>query len=97
MNSLHYKNAYNSIFNQMPSWKQKAIIEDSEKNKMTGLLTDFIAKVIETAEKEFENHSLMNEELKKMENKGIINKKTFNQSTETKKKSSNTKLKNKEK
>ena len=63
MNSIHYKNAYNSIFNQMPSWKQNAIKEYSEKNKMSGLLTDFISKVIETAEKEFENQSLMVKEL----------------------------------
>jgi hypothetical protein len=97
MNSLHYKTAYNNILNQMPKWKQLAIKEDTKRNNMSGILTEFLAKVIETAEKEFENQSLMNEQLKKMESKGIINKKTFNESTETKKKSPSTKLKNKEK
>ena len=97
MNSLHYKTAYNNILNQMPKWKQLAIKEDTERNNMSGILTEFLAKVIETAEKEFENQSLMNEQLKKMESKGIINKKTFNESTETKKKTPSTKLKNKEK
>ena len=96
MNSLHYKTAYNNILNQMPKWKQVAIKEDSERNNMSGILTDFLAKVIETAEKEFENHSLMNEELKKMESKGIVDKKSFNKSTVVKKPSSR-KLKNKEK
>lgn len=96
MNSLHYKTAYNNILNQMPKWKQVAIKEDSERNNMSGILTDFLAKVIETAEKEFENHLLMNEELKKMESKGIVDKKSFNKSTVVKKHSSK-KLKNKEK
>lgn len=81
----------------MPKWKQSAIKEDSERNNMSGILTEFLVKVIETAEKEFESHSLMNEQLKKMESKGIVDKKTFNESTETKKKSPPTKLKNKEK
>ncbi len=81
----------------MPKWKQSAIKEDTTRNNMSGLLIDFIAKVIETAELEYENHSLMNAELEKMENKGIVNKKTYNQSTETKNKTSKTKLKNKEK
>ena len=97
MNSLHYKNAYNNILSQMPKWKQLAIKEDSQRNNMSGILTEFIAKVIETAEKEYENHSLMTEQLKKMESKGIVDKKTFNKSTETKKKTSSTKIKNKEK
>ena len=81
----------------MPKWKQLAIKEDSQRNNMSGILTEFIAKVIEIAEKEYENHSLMNEQLKKMESNGIVDKKTFNKSTETKKKTSSTKLKNKEK
>ena len=97
MNSLHYKNAYNNILSQMPKWKQLAIKEDSQRNNMSGILTEFIAKVIEIAEKEYENHSLMTEQLKKMESKGIVDKKTFNKSTETKKKTSSTKIKNKEK
>lgn len=80
----------------MPKWKQLAIKEDTERNNMSGIMTEFLAKVIETAEKEYEDHSLMNEQLKKMESKGIVDKKTFNKSTETKKMSS-TKLKNKEK
>ena len=81
----------------MPKWKQLAIKEDSQRNNMSGILTEFIAKVIEIAEKEYENHSLMTEQLKKMESKGIVDKKTFNKSTETKKKTSSTKIKNKEK
>ena len=81
----------------MPKWKQLAIKEDSQRNNMSGILTEFIAKVIEIAEKEYENHSLMNEQLKKMESNGIVDKKTFNKSIETKKKTSSTKLKNKEK
>ena len=97
MNSLHYKNAYNNILSQMPKWKQLAIKEDSQRNNMSGILTEFIAKVIEIAEKEYENHSLMNEQLREMESKGIVDKKTFNKSTETKKKTSSTKIKNKEK
>ena len=97
MNPLNYKTAYNNVLNQMPKWKQSAVKEDSERNNMSGILTEFLAKVIETAEKEFESHSLMNEQLKKMESKGIVDKKTFNESTETKKKSPSTKLKNKEK
>lgn len=96
MNSLHYKTAYNNILNQMPKWKQLAIKEDTARNNMSGILTEFLAKVIETAEKEYEDHSLMNEQLKNMESKGIVDKKTFNKSTETKKPIS-TKLKNKEK
>ena len=80
----------------MPKWKQLAIKEDTERNNMSGIMTEFLAKVIETAEKEYEDHSLMNEQLKKMESKGIVDKKTFNKSTETKKIPS-TKLKNKEK
>jgi hypothetical protein len=80
----------------MPKWKQLAIKEDTERNNMSGIMTEFLAKVIETAEKEYEDHSLMNEQLKKMESKGIVDKKTFNKSTETKKTPS-TKLKNKEK
>lgn len=80
----------------MPKWKQLAIKEDTARNNMSGILTEFLAKVIETAEKEYEDHSLMNEQLKKMESKGIVDKKTFNKSTETKKPIS-TKLKNKEK
>ncbi len=78
----------------MPKWKQLAIKEDTERNNMSGIMTEFLAKVIETAEKEYEDHSLMNEQLKKMESKGIVDKKTFNKSTETKKTPS-TKLKNK--
>lgn len=80
----------------MPKWKQLAIKEDTARNNMSGILTEFLAKVIETAEKEYEDHSLMNEQLKNMESKGIVDKKTFNKSTETKKPIS-TKLKNKEK
>ena len=97
MNSLNYKTAYNNVLNQMPKWKQLAIKEDTKRNNMSGILSEFLAKVIETAEKEFESHSLMNEQLKKMESKGIVDKKTFNESTETKNKSTSTKLKNKEK
>lgn len=96
MKSLHYKNAYNNIFNQMSRWKQLAIKEDSERNNMSGLLTDFIAKVIETAEKDFENHSLMIEEIEKMESKGIVDKNSFEESS-NKKKTKSPKLKNKDK
>lgn len=54
MTSEYYKNAYNNILNSMPKWKQIAIKEDSLNNNMSGILTEFLAKVIEQAEKDFE-------------------------------------------
>lgn len=54
MTAEYYENAYNSILNTMPKWKQIAIKEDSINNNMSGILTEFLAKVIEQAEKDFE-------------------------------------------
>jgi len=53
MTSKQYKDTYNRKFNELPKWKQLAIKEDSQNNKWSGLLTDFIKGVIETAEKEY--------------------------------------------
>lgn len=95
MQSIHYKNAYDNIFNQMPKWKQLAIKQDSEKNNMSGLLMDFIDKVIETAEKEFESQSIIEAESQKTKSQNTVNKKKSDNSI--KKKSVSKKLKNKEK
>ena len=54
MTAKHYKDAYVKLLNELPKWKQLAIKEDSIKNKWSGILTEFIANVIITAEKEFE-------------------------------------------
>lgn len=47
-----YRNTYNKLFDELPSWKKCAIQEDSKLNKRSGLLVDFLAQVIYTAEKE---------------------------------------------
>jgi hypothetical protein len=39
----------------LPRWKKLAIVEDSERNNWSGLLTEFIKAVIEEAEKEYAN------------------------------------------
>jgi hypothetical protein len=39
----------------LPRWKKLAIVEDSERNNWSGLLTEFIKTVIEEAEKEYAN------------------------------------------
>lgn len=53
MTAKQYKDTYNRMFNELPKWKQLAIKEDSLNNKWSGLLTDFVKGVIETAEKEY--------------------------------------------
>lgn len=53
MTAKQYQDTYNRKFNELPKWKQLAIKEDSINNKWSGLLTDFIKGVIETAEKEY--------------------------------------------
>jgi hypothetical protein len=53
MTLKQYKDTYNKKFNELPKWKQLAIKEDSTNNKQSGILTDFVKDVIETAEKEF--------------------------------------------
>lgn len=55
MTSSFYKTVYQRKFNELPRWKRLAIVEDSENNKWSGLLTDFIKSVIEEAEKEYAN------------------------------------------
>lgn len=55
MTSSFYKTVYQRKFNELPKWKQLAIVEDSQKNHWSGLLTDFIKGVIEEAEKEYLN------------------------------------------
>ena len=55
MTASFYKTVYQRKFNEMPRWKKLAIVEDSEKNNWSGLLTDFIKSVIEEAEKEYAN------------------------------------------
>jgi len=53
MTAKQYQDTYNRKFNELPKWKQLAIKEDSINNKWSGLLTDFVKGVIETAEKEY--------------------------------------------
>lgn len=53
MTAKQYQDTYNRKFNELPKWKQLAIKEDSLNNKWSGLLTDFVKGVIETAEKEY--------------------------------------------
>ena len=55
MTASFYKTVYQRKFNEMPRWKKLAIVEDSENNHWSGLLTDFIKAVIEEAEKEYAN------------------------------------------
>ena len=45
-----YQSAYDNIYNNYPQWKKTAIREDIKNNYQSGLLTEFIKKVIETAE-----------------------------------------------
>ena len=54
MTSKQYKDTYNRLFNELPKWKQIAVKEDSVANKWSGILTEFVANVIYTAEKEFD-------------------------------------------
>ena len=55
MTASFYKTVYQRKFKEMPSWKRLAIVEDSNRNNWSGLLTDFIKSVIEEAEKEYAN------------------------------------------
>lgn len=55
MTASFYKTVYQRKFNELPRWKKLAIVEDSEKNNWSGLLTEFIKTVIEEAEKDFAN------------------------------------------
>ena len=55
MTASFYKTVYQRKFNEMPRWKKLAIVEDSERNHWSGLLTDFVQAVIEEAEKEYAN------------------------------------------
>lgn len=55
MTASFYKTVYQRKFNEMPRWKKLAIVEDSEKNNWSGLLSDFIKSVIEEAEKDYAN------------------------------------------
>ena len=55
MTASFYKTVYQRKFNELPRWKKLAIVEDSERNNWSGLLTEFIKAVIEEAEKEYAN------------------------------------------
>ena len=55
MTASFYKTVYQRKFNEMPRWKKMAIVEDSENNHWSGILTDFVKAVIEEAEKEYAN------------------------------------------
>jgi hypothetical protein len=55
MTSSFYKTVYQRKFNELAKWKQLAIVEDSERNNWSGLLTEFIKSVIEEAEKDYAN------------------------------------------
>jgi len=54
MTPSFYKTVYQQKFNELPKWKQLAIVEDSEKNHWSGILTEFIKGVIEEADKSFD-------------------------------------------
>jgi hypothetical protein len=47
MTSSFYKTVYRRKFNELPKWKQLAIVEDSENNHWSGILTEFVKGVIE--------------------------------------------------
>lgn len=53
MTANKYKSTYYTIYNALPKWKQIAIDEDSKSNTWSGLLKEFVLKVIEESEKEF--------------------------------------------
>ena len=55
MTASFYKTVYQRKFDEIPRWKKLAIVEDSERNNWSGLLTDFVKAVIEEAEKEYAN------------------------------------------
>ena len=55
MTASFYKTVYQRKFEELPRWKKLAIVEDSERNNWSGLLTEFIKVVIEEAEKEYAN------------------------------------------
>lgn len=55
MTATFYKTVYQRKFDELPRWKRLAIVEDSERNHWSGILTDFIKSVIEEAEKEYAN------------------------------------------
>ena len=55
MTALFYKTVYHRKFDELPMWKKHAIKEDSKKEQWSGILTEFIASVIEEAEKEYAN------------------------------------------
>lgn len=59
MTKSRYQEAYNKIYKELPKWKQNAVIEDSAKSHWSGILTDFIQKVVELAE----NETLFNKEV----------------------------------
>lgn len=58
MTKSRYQEAYNKIYNHLPKWKKNAVDEDSANSHWSGILTDFIQKVIELAE----NETLSNKE-----------------------------------
>ena len=61
MTATFYKTVYQRKFDELPRWKRLAIVEDSERNHWSGILTDFIKSVIEEAEKEYANSKTRNE------------------------------------
>lgn len=83
MTSNQYKTTYDRLFNQLPKWKQLAVKEDSDRDYWSGILTDFVKNVIDTAEKEYE------------QNKVKLTEEVISPNVEKGKKTSKKKLKNK--
>jgi intein-encoded DNA endonuclease-like protein len=50
-----YEECYNKQFDALPLWKRVAIEEDISTHKESGILQDFVASVIMTAETEVTN------------------------------------------
>lgn len=59
MTASFYKAVYQRKFNELPRWKKLAVVEDSENNNWSGLLTDFVKSVIEEADKSFDEQETL--------------------------------------
>ena len=79
MTASFYKTVYQRKFNEMPRWKQLAIVEDSTRNNWSGLLTEFIKAVIEEAEKDYANSksTILNTPVEYVNNSDNKTKKTI--------------------
>lgn len=48
-----YKQAYNTVFQQLPYWKQQAVIEDAaNSNTNSRVMVEFASEVVKVAENE---------------------------------------------